>query len=67
MEGLKWVVMVGDGVNDVLVLVCVDVGIVIGVGMDVVIELVDVVFVLSDLCGVVDIIMLSCVSYCKMF
>lgn len=36
--------MVGDGVNDVLVLVVVDLGIVMGVmGIDVVIEIVDVV------------------------
>lgn len=63
--GLK-VVMVGDGVNDVLVLVEVDFGIVIGVGMDVVVELVDVVFVCFDLCDVEVIFGLLWVIYNKM-
>lgn len=43
------VVMVGDGVNDVLVLVVVDVGIVMGMGIDVVIESVGVIFFKGDL------------------
>lgn len=62
----KCVVMVGDGVNDVLVLFMFDVGIVIGIGMDVVVEVGDVVFVCSDLCDVLVIIELSKVIYCKM-
>lgn len=43
------VVMVGDGINDLLVLVVVDVGMVIGVGMDIVIEVVDIVLMKSNL------------------
>lgn len=43
------IVFVGDGINDVLVLVCVDVGIVMGgLGLDVVIEVVDVVFMIDE-------------------
>lgn len=41
------VVMVGDGINDVFVFVIVDVGIVMGGGIDVVIEMVDVVLLKS--------------------
>lgn len=51
--------MVGDGINDVLVFVKVDVGIVIGSGMDVVIEFVDIVLVKNDLLDVVNVIYLS--------
>lgn len=41
--------MVGDGINDVFVLVVVDVGIVMGVvGLVVVMEIVDVVFMIND-------------------
>lgn len=46
-------VMVGDGVNDVLVLVIVDIGIVIGLGFDVVKEMGGIIFVCSDVCDVV--------------
>lgn len=43
--------MVGDGINDVLVLVCVDIGFVMGVvGIDMVIEIVGVVLMDDDLC-----------------
>lgn len=38
------IVMVGDGINDVLVFKVVDVGIVMGGGIDVVFEIVDMVF-----------------------
>lgn len=41
--------MVGDGINDVLSLVCVLIGMVIGVGIDIVIDFVDVVLINSDL------------------
>lgn len=41
-------VYVGDGINDVLVLVEVDVGFVIGIGIDIVIEIVDVVFMFGS-------------------
>lgn len=42
--------MVGDGVNDVFVMVSVSVGIVMGVVfLDVVLEIVDVVFMFEDL------------------
>lgn len=47
MEFCNWyniVVVIGDGVNDVLVLCVVDVGVVIVSGLDVVIEVVDFVF-----------------------
>lgn len=54
VDGEK-IVFVGDGINDVLVFVYVDVGIVIGIGIDVVIEFVDVVLMLGDLCGVVNV------------
>lgn len=37
------VVFIGDGINDFLFLVVVDIGIVMGLGMDVVIEMSDVV------------------------
>lgn len=42
------IVMVGDGINDSFVFVIVDVGIVIGLGLDVVISSVDFVFVKLD-------------------
>lgn len=43
------IVMVGDGINDVFVLVIVDVGIVMGVvGLVVVMEIVDVVLMIND-------------------
>lgn len=51
--------MVGDGINDVLVFVKVDIGIVIGSGMDVVIEFVDIVFMKSDLIDVLIVIKFS--------
>lgn len=43
------IVMFGDGVNDVLVFVVVDIGIVMGEGIDIVIDVVDVVFMKNDL------------------
>lgn len=43
------VVFVGDGINDVLVLVEFDVGLVIGIGIDVVVEFVDVVLMFGNL------------------
>lgn len=36
--------MVGDGVNDVLVLVIVDIGVFMGSGFDVLFEIVDIIF-----------------------
>lgn len=43
-------VMVGDGINDVFVLVIVDFGIVMGgVGIDMVMEIVDIVFMVDNL------------------
>lgn len=52
VNGCK-VVMVGDGVNDVLVLVVVDVGIVMGMGVDVVVESVGLILLGGDLIGIV--------------
>lgn len=40
--------MVGDGINDVLVLVNVDIGVVMGDGIDIVIDVVDVVVMKND-------------------
>lgn len=48
--------MVGDGINDSLALVVVDVGMVIGVGIDIVIEVVDIVFMKSNLEDVIIVI-----------
>lgn len=47
------VVFVGDGINDVFVFSVVDVGIVMGVGIDIVIELVDLVLIINNFLGVV--------------
>lgn len=58
--------MIGDGVNDVFVLVQVDVGIVIGFGIDVVVEIVDIVLVDSDFKDIVMLIFFGKVIYCKM-
>lgn len=46
-------VMVGDGINDVLVMKVVVIGIVMGSGIDVVLEIVDVVLIYNYLCGLV--------------
>lgn len=43
------VVMVGDGINDVFVLVIVSIGVVMGEGIDVVLEIVDVVLMKNEL------------------
>lgn len=52
--------MVGDGINDVFVLVVVDVGIVMGVvGFVVVMEIVDVVFMINDFCKLVIVVELG--------
>lgn len=45
--------MVGDGINDVFVMKVVSIGIVMGSGIDVVLEMVDVVFIYNCLCGLV--------------
>lgn len=46
-------VMVGDGINDVLVMKAVVIGIVMGSGIDVVLEIVDAVLIYNYLCGLV--------------
>lgn len=46
--------MVGDGINDVLSFIRVDIGMVIGVGIDVVIELGDVIFVKSNFFDIIN-------------
>lgn len=55
--------MMGDGINDVLVLVYVNVGFVIGMGIDVVIESVDVMLMCGLLYGLVDVIVVSKVMF----
>lgn len=63
--GVGVVGMVGDGINDVLVFVCVDIGFVMGVmGIDMVIEMVDVVLMDDDLCKIFVFVWLLCVMYC---
>lgn len=52
--GKEKIVFVGDGINDILVLVCVDVGIVMGgLGLDVVIEVVDIVIMIDEFLKIV--------------
>lgn len=51
--------MIGDGINDVFVLVLVDVGFVIGIGIDVVIESVDIILMCGLFYGLVDVIVVS--------
>lgn len=58
--------MIGDGVNDVLVLVIVDVGIVVGSGSDIVVEIVGIVLVNSNLKDIVNLILFGKVIYKKM-
>ena len=48
-----FMVMVGDGINDVFAFARVDVGIVMGIGMDVVMYSAQVILVKGDLCGIV--------------
>lgn len=51
------IVFVGDGINDMLVLVRVDVGIVMGgFGFDVVIEVVDIVIMIDELLKIIMVI-----------
>lgn len=52
-------VMVGDGINDMLVFVIVDIGMVIGIGMDIVMEIVDIMLICGDLNSIVDVICMS--------
>lgn len=51
--------MVGDGINDVFVFVIVNIGMVIGMGMDVVMEVVDIMLICGDLNSIVDVIFMS--------
>lgn len=57
--------MVGDGVNDVFVLVMVDVGVVMGIGIDVVIESVGIMLLCGDLMGIVEVCCLFLVIMCN--
>lgn len=50
------VLMVGDGINDVFVFVIVNVGVVMGEGMDVVFEIVDIVLMKNDLLKILDVV-----------
>lgn len=51
--------MVGDGINDVFVFVKVDIGMVIGIGVEVVIEVVDIMIFGGDLLLVLKVIKVS--------
>lgn len=53
--------MVGDGINDVLVMKEVSIGIVMGGGIDVVLEIVDVVLIYNCLIELLGMIELFCV------
>lgn len=50
-------IFVGDGINDMLVFVCVDIGVVMGgFGLDVVVEVVDVVLMIDQLLKIMEVI-----------
>lgn len=58
--------MMGDGVNDVLVFKCVDIGIVMGSGIVVVKGVVDMVFVDDNFSIIVEVVVEGCVIYNNM-